>query len=317
MTAAAPTVRERAGAWRRTGRRGAARRRAVAESRSRPSRLDTWPLAAAHAAAQGQSTRMTDLANHVALVTGASRGVGRGIAITLAHAGARVYASGRTIAGVDLPPGITRMTCDHTDERDVAGLFRRIADDVGRLDILANVAWGGYERMVDDGKFTWTAPFWEQPSWRWDAMMTTGVRAAFTASQYGARMMLAARDGLIVHVSSWAAQKYTGNVLYGMSKAATDKMASDMAHELRPHGITVVSLYPGLVRTEAVLGAGVFDLSNSESPEFIGLAVAALAGDPQRIRHSGSVVVAAALAIEYGFTDIDGRQPRPLSVEDV
>src|SRR5262249_35868210 len=99
--------------------------------------------------------------------------------------------------------------------------------------------------------------------------------------------------------------------------AATDKMAAEMAHELRPHGVTVVSLYPGLVRTEAVLAAGVFDLSNSESPEFIGRAAAALAGDPDAIRRSRAVVVAAALAEEYGFTDIDGRQPRPLTLADV
>src|SRR6516164_2626173 len=129
--------------------------------------------------------------------------------------------------------------------------------------------------MVEDGRFTFIAPFWEQPTWRWDAMVTAGVRAAFVASQHAARTMVPARRGLIVHISSWAARKYIASTLYGLSKAATDKMAADMAHELRPHGVTVVSLYPGLVRTEAVLAAGVFDLSNSESPEFIGRAVAA------------------------------------------
>jgi NAD(P)-dependent dehydrogenase (short-subunit alcohol dehydrogenase family) len=94
-------------------------------------------------------------------------------------------------------------------------------------------------------------------------------------------------------------------------------MTADMAHELQSHGVTVVSLYPGLVRTEAVLAAGVFDLSNSESPEFIGRAVASLAGDPGALRRTGSVLVAAALAEEYGFTDVDGRQPRPLTLADV
>src|SRR5262249_56558609 len=154
----------------------------------------------------------------------------------------------------------------------------------GGLDLLVNVAWGGYERMVEDGRFTYIAPFWEQPLCRWDAMVTAGVRAAFVASQHAARLMVPARRGLIVNVSSWAAQKYIASTLYGLAKAATDKMATDMAHELRPHGVTVVSLYPGLVRTEAVLAAGVFDLSNSESPEFIGRAVAALAGDPDPLR---------------------------------
>ena len=260
---------------------------------------------------------MTQLRDQVALVTGASRGVGRGVAVGLAGAGAHVFATGRSIAHATLGPDITRITCDHTDDLAVCAVFREIEATTGRLDILVNVAWGGYERMVEDGRFTFSAPFWEQPAWRWDAMMTAGVRAAFLASQHAARTMVSAHRGLIVNISFWAAQKYLANTLYGLSKAATDKMTKDMAHELQPHGVTVVSLYPGLVRTEAVLAAGVFDLSNSESPEFIGRAVAALAGDPNVHRRSGSLLVAAALAEEYGFTDTDGRQPRPLSFADV
>jgi len=171
--------------------------------------------------------------------------------------------------------------------------------------------------MVEDGQFTWPAPFWLQPLWRWEAMVAVGVRGAFVASQHAARLMVPARQGLIVHLSSWAAQKHIGNVPYGVAKAATDKLAADMAHELEPHGVAVVSMYPGLVRTEAVLAAGVFDLSNSESPEFIGRAVAALFQDPAALRRTGQVVVAAQLAIEYGFTDVDGKQPQPLSLADV
>jgi NAD(P)-dependent dehydrogenase (short-subunit alcohol dehydrogenase family) len=129
--------------------------------------------------------------------------------------------------------------------------------------------------------------------------------------------MVAARRGLIVHISSWAAQKHIGNVPYGVAKAATDKLAADMAHELRPHGITVVSLYPGLVRTEAVLGAGIFDLSNSESPEFIGRVIAALAADPDALDSTGQVLVAAQVARGYGVVDVDGKQPRPLTLADV
>jgi dehydrogenase/reductase SDR family member 1 len=260
---------------------------------------------------------MTDLRGQVALVTGASRGVGRGVALGLAHAGARVFATGRSIEHANLGSGITSIACDHTDDEAVASVFRRIDDEAGRLDILVNVAWGGYERMVEDGRFTWAAPFWEQPAWRWEAMISAGVRAAFVASQHAARRMAPARRGLIVHISSWAAQKYGGNVIYGLAKAATDRMASDMARQLQAHGVTVVSLYPGLVRTEAVLAAGVFDLSNSESPEFIGRAVGALAADAAVTSKSGSVLVAAALAEEYGFTDVDGRQPRPLTLRDV
>jgi dehydrogenase/reductase SDR family member 1 len=258
-----------------------------------------------------------DLHGQVALVTGASRGVGRGVAVGLAAAGAKVYATGRTVARASLSSNIIAVPCDHTDDDAVAAVFDRIDAEAGRLDVLVNSAWGGYERMVEDGRFTWPASFWEQPIWRWDAMVTSGVRAAFVTSQHAARRMIRARRGLIVHVSHWAAQKRIGNVLYGLAKAATDKMAADMAPELQSYAVTVVSLYPGLVRTEAVLAAGVFDLANSESPEFIGRAVAALAGDPKVLGRTGEVLVAAAIAREYGFTDVDGRQPRPLTLADV
>jgi len=121
-----------------------------------------------------------------------------------------------------------------------------------------------------------------------------------------------------VNISSWAAQKHVGNVAYGVSKAATDKMTADMATELKPYGVAVVSLYPGLVRTEKVMEAVQGrDLPNSESPDFIGRAVAGLAADPDVLRHTGRVLVAASLAIEYGFTDIDGTTPRPLTLADV
>ena len=199
----------------------------------------------------------------------------------------------------------------------IARVFERIEAERGRLDVLVNSAWGGYERMVEDGQFTWPARFWQQPLWRWEAMVTVGVRGAFVASQHAARLMGPARQGLIVHLSHWAAQKYIGNVLYGMTKAATDKLAADMAHELKPHGVAVVSMYPGLVRTGAELAAGVFDLSNSESREFIGRAVAALSQDRAALRRTGQVVVAAELAREYGFTDVDDKQPQPLSLADV
>ena len=144
---------------------------------------------------------MADLKGQVALVTGASRGVGRGVAVGLAHAGATVFATGRTIEQAELGAGIHSIACDHTDDRAVEAVFRRMEASAGRLDILVNVAWGGYERMVEDGRFTYIAPFWEQPSWRWDAMMTAGVRAAFVASQHAARLMVPARRGLIVNIS--------------------------------------------------------------------------------------------------------------------
>jgi dehydrogenase/reductase SDR family protein 1 len=253
----------------------------------------------------------------VVLVTGASRGVGRGAAAELSRLGALVYATGRTIDNADLPAGVTRLVCDHTDDNAVDSVFDRIRQDHGKLDVLINNAWGGYERMVEDGRFTWALPFWEQPRWRWATMMDAGVRALFVASQNAARLMIPSRRGLIVNISVWAAQKYIGNVIYGVAKAATDKLTADMAHELRAHNVSVVSLYPGLVRTEAVASAGIFDLSTSESPEFIGRAVAALAADTELIRRSGQVIVAAQLARELGFVDVDGRLPPELTLESV
>jgi dehydrogenase/reductase SDR family protein 1 len=257
------------------------------------------------------------LRGQTAIVTGASRGVGRGIAIALATEGVRVFASGRNVDAADLPDSVTAVRCDHLDDNQVERLFARALSDSGRLDILVNNAWGGYERMVEGARFTWGDPFWEQPRWRWQAMMDTGVRGAFVASQLAARAMVPAQRGLIVNVSFWAAQKPLGNAIYGIAKAATDKLTCDIAKELAAHRVTAVSLYPGLVRTEAVLAANVFDLSASESPEFSGRAIAALAADPEVARWNGRVVVAAELARIYGFTDIDGRTPPVLSLDNV
>ena len=202
--------------------------------------------------------------------------------------------------------------------RNVDALFQRIAVEQDHLDILVNNVWGGYENMVENGEFTWMLPFWKQPLWRWDAMFAAGVRASYVASAHAARMMVAQRSGLIVNISFWAAQKHLGNVAYGVSKAATDKLTFDMSHELREYNVAIISLYPGLVRTEKVMEAAAFlDLSNSESPRFIGRAVAALGSDPNIMQKSGGVCVAAALAQEYGFTDIDGKRPRPLTLADV
>jgi dehydrogenase/reductase SDR family member 1 len=262
---------------------------------------------------------MQSVAGQVAVVTGGTFGVGRGIATELARYGARVFVTGRSAHSESFSDDrITAMRCDHRIDAQVLAAFDRIARDAGAIDILVNNVWGGYERMVEDGEFTWAKPFWEQPLWRWDAMFSAGVRAHYHASQLAAPAMVAQRRGLIVNISSWAAQKHIGNVAYGVAKAATDKLTADMATELRPYGVTVVSLYPGLVRTEKVLAAAaVLDLTNSESPEFIGRAVAALAGDPAVMRHTGSVLVAASLAAEYGFTDRDGTVPRPLTLADV
>src|SRR5262245_3589090 len=261
---------------------------------------------------------MASLNGAVALVTGGSRGVGNGIARGLAEAGAKVYVTGRTVESANLGAGCIPIRCDHKIDEEVERVFDRIAREQRKLDILVNNAWGGYENMVENGEFTWVYPFWKQPLGRWDSMFAAGVRAAYVASCFAARAMVEQKRGLIVNISFWASQKYLSNVAYGVAKAATDKMTADMARELRDQGVGVVSLYPGLVRTEKVMEAAAYlDLSNSESPQFIGRAVAALAADPAVMSKSGTILVAAALAREYGFTDIDGKVPKPLTLQDV
>jgi NAD(P)-dependent dehydrogenase (short-subunit alcohol dehydrogenase family) len=229
-----------------------------------------------------------------------------------------VFVTGRSAPDHDVAnERITVIRCDHRLEHDVNSAFSLILRESKTIDVLVNNVWGGYEHMLENGVFTWSKPFWEQPLWRWDSMFAAGVRAHYQASQLAAPPMIAQRRGLIVNISFWASQKHVGNVAYGVSKAATDKLTSDTAAELKPHGVAVVSLYPGLVRTEKVMeSAQWLDLTNSESPEFIGRAVAALAADPDVLRHSGEVLVAARVAIER-FTDIDGKIPRPLTIADV
>jgi len=153
----------------------------------------------------------------------------------LALNGARVYATGRSTPDHhhlgEQTMGIRR---DHRVDAEVESAFNLIVGEAGAIDILVNKAWGGYERMVENGTFTWPKPFWEQPLWRWDAIFNAGVRAHYQASQLAAPTMIAQRRGLIVNISFWAAQKHIGNVAYGVSKAATDKMTADMATELKP-----------------------------------------------------------------------------------
>jgi NAD(P)-dependent dehydrogenase (short-subunit alcohol dehydrogenase family) len=278
---------------------------------------------------------MVDLKGKIAVVTGASRGVGKGVALGLGEAGATVYVTGRTIKDKTdaeklggtvfrTAEAVTAMGgkgiaihCDHREDSQVEKVFKQVAKKSKRIDILVNNAWGGYEHMHEGRRFTYFKPFWEQPFWRWDAMFDAGVRAAYTSSAFAARMMTKKKSGLIVNISFWSAQVYLSNTQYGVSKAAVDKMAEYMAHELKKYKIAAVSLYPGLVRTESVMrNAKHFDMSNSESPQFIGRVVAALASDPDVMKKTGQVLIAAALAKEYGIQDIDGKQPRPLTLED-
>ena len=276
------------------------------------------------------------ISNKIALVTGASRGVGKGIALGLGEAGATVYVTVRSVTNkqdvgklggtiFNTAKEVTRLggkgiaiRCDHTIDQDTEAVIGQIQQESHQLDILVNNAWGGYEKMREKRVFTYFKPFWEQPLWRWDAMFDAGVRAAYSSSAFAACLMTKQKSGLIVNISYWSAQKYMNNTAYGVSKAAIDKMTEYMAFELRKFNVAVVSLYPGLVRTEGVMkNAKHFDMSNSESPQFIGRAVSALAADPNVMNKTGKVLIAASVALEYGFTDIDGKQPKPLSLQDV
>ncbi len=275
------------------------------------------------------------LVGKVALVTGASRGIGKGIALGLGEAGATVYITGRTVAAgeatVDLPGTIDEtaaevaalgatciaVQCDHCNDTEVQAVLERIQAEQGRLDILVNNVWAGYEHFNDGTEHWLEKGFWTEPISRWRKIFDAGVRAHYVASVLAAPLMIAQHNGLIVNISFFAAQRVDKGVMYSMAKLADDQMAAAMAHELREHNVAAISLYPGLVRTEAVLKAAEwFDLSNSESPQFLGRAVAALAGDPTIMRKSGSVQIAAQVALDYGFSDVDGKQPRPLTVAE-
>ena len=260
---------------------------------------------------------MKTLAGQIAVVTGASRGIGKGIALALGDAGATVYVTGRTTAaGQAKLPGtigetaerVTKrggrgiaVACDHADDAQIKRLFERVADETGgRLDVLVNNVYKIPDPPV------WGGGFWEYPVSIWDDQVGIGLRSHYVASVYGAPMMVRAKRGLIVNISSPAGGQYIFSASYGVGKAGMDRLAKDMAHELKPHGVAAVSLWPGAVKTEFVLEAakaGNMDISKAESPIFTGRAVTALASDPDLMTKSGRVLIVAELAKEYGFRD--------------
>jgi NAD(P)-dependent dehydrogenase (short-subunit alcohol dehydrogenase family) len=252
------------------------------------------------------------LTGKVAVVTGASRGAGRGIAVTLGAAGATVYVSGRS-GGTGIP-----VRCDHTVDSEVEELFAQVQREQGRIDLLVNNAWGGYEHH-DHRKFS--APLHEQPLSHWDGMFTAGVRAALVASRLAVSRMLSQGNGVIVNITAWDRDKFLVNVFYDVAKGAINRLTYGMARELRPHNIAVIALAPGFMRTERVATA--FEavgnkeyLTFTESPEYVGRAVAALASDTKILEKSGRVLAVGDLAEEYGFTDIDGRRIAAFRIPD-
>jgi dehydrogenase/reductase SDR family protein 1 len=268
------------------------------------------------------------LAGRIALVTGASRGVGRGIARGLGEAGATVYVTGRTTVEGTAPsllPGTVHATAEQVTEfggtgipvpldagndAELEALMSRIEHEQGRLDVLVNSTWGGYERFTDGSEFN-PGPFWEQPRTLWDSMHRIGLRAHYVTSSLAAPLLLRSDHGLIVSLSSFAATVFVPPVAYGVAHAAIDRLAKDMAEELRPHGVASVALYPGIVLTEGVLKNIEYfrDETNLETPLFVGRTVAALAADPRILRLTGRPLVAAEVAAAYGITDENGVLP--------
>jgi NAD(P)-dependent dehydrogenase (short-subunit alcohol dehydrogenase family) len=227
---------------------------------------------------------------------------------------------GETAAAVDAAGGRgVALACDHHVDGQVEAVFDRVLSECGRLDVLVNNVFSS-PAMVP-----WLGiPFWELPIEAWDETIDIGVRSHYVAARFAVPLLFATGRGLIVNVSSSGAIQYAHNVPYGVGKAAVDKMTADMAHDLAPHDIAVVSVWPGLVRTELVSmgaretddgrqvlglpGEGEFDLADAESPRFTGRAVVALATDPQVVSRTGRAFPVAQLAGEYGFTDVDGRR---------
>ncbi|CAM9197399.1 unnamed protein product [Pylaiella littoralis] len=280
-----------------------------------------------------------DLRDKVAVVTGSSRGIGKGIAVTLGERGCTVYVTGRsaggttteqelggtleeTAAAIDAAGGKgIPVACDHAQDTQVQVLFERVESEQGRLDILVNNAFalGPGDQLK--------AKFWKQGADAWDSLMTVGLRSHYMASCFAVPLMIKSvkerggKPGLIACVSSFGGLSYTFNVAYGVGKAGVDRLVKDMAVELEEEKVAVVALYPGIVKTEKVdnlitmsptdfeTNTGIPLSSPMETPFFTGRAVAALASDPGILSKTGKVQVVAELAKEYGFTDIGGDSP--------
>ena len=294
---------------------------------------------------------MQALRDRIAIVTGASRGGGRGIAVELGAAGATVYVTGRSSRTAPPPdystflaqghlaamPGTIEdvadevtaaggrgiaVRCDHSDVAQVRALIGRVMREHDRIDILVNNAWGGHETLTHG---TLSAPFWEQPLSHWQSMFEHGVRNHVLACHAAAPVFVKQQRGLIVTTTYWDRGHYIkGNLFYDLAKSTMCRLAFDLGEELRPHKVTSLALSPGWMRTELILAAFKTDeqhwrdvppLSRSETPRYIGRAVVALAADPNVLAKTGGVHQVGDLAREYGFTDVDGRVVPPFEIE--
>lgn len=286
----------------------------------------------------------------LAIVTGASRGGGRGIAVELGAIGATVIVTGRTSRHAPPPdyakflaqgsmkvmPGTIEdvadevtsaggrgiaMRCDHSDPAQVKELIARVGREHGELDLLVNNAWGGHETLTHDAL---DAPFWEQSLDHWQSMFDHGVRNHVITCHAAAPVFVKQKRGLIVTTSFWDRGHYIkGNLFYDLAKATMNRLAFALGEELRPHGVTSLAVVPGWMRTEIILAAFKTDeqhwqqippLARTESPRYLGRAVAALARDPNVHAKTGGVHLVGELAREYGFTDVDGRVIPPFEM---
>ena len=274
------------------------------------------------------------LKDQVALVAGATRGAGRGIARMLGEAGATVYCTGRSVRGRPATPGRPEtleetaemvsaeggrgiaVRTDHTVESEVEQLFARVRAEAGRLDVLVNDIWGG------DALTEWGKPFWELSVAQGEQMLERAVHTHIITSRQGAPLMVERNAGLIVEVTDGDTFGYRGNLFYDLAKNAVVRLAYAMAADLHGHGVTALAITPGFLRSEAVLDHfGVTEADwrdaiekdeyfvESETPCYVGRAIAALAADPNVAAKSGGLFSSWGLAKEYGFTDIDGRRP--------
>lgn len=289
---------------------------------------------------------MKPLQGKIALVTGATRGLGKGIAIGLGEAGATVYITGRTLTSADTPADSLNQSMgslaetasaveaaggiclpvqvDHSDDEQVRLLFDRIqTEQQGQLDLLVNNAYAGVSAL----KSAFGKPFWESEPDLWDASNQVGLRSHYVASIYAARLMVPRQRGLICTLSSWGGLSYIFGVPYGVGKAACDRMAADMAIELKKQGVTSLSIWPGIVGTELMTqfaaemetvaaddpqALSIREGYNWETPLLTGRVIAALAADHQVMQRTGQVQIVAELAKTYGVVDQDGNQPASL-----